>query len=130
MLVHNSTQLTHHTSNSVAVAQMPPAGTPAAMLEVDLDLIHCCLGHACEAMCHTHVQHSELYSDAQKACLCSSHLSQPCHVFAIGKQATLPHQKVPTLPEEHAEHPSTGLEPRQAAGKKSRGTSRCSVSYS
>jgi len=39
---------------------MPPAGTPAAMLALDLDLIHHCLGHACEAICHTHVQHSEL----------------------------------------------------------------------
>jgi len=82
---------------------MPPAGAPAAMLAADLDLIHHCLGHACEAMCHTHVQHSQLYSDAQKACLCSSHLSQLCHVCALGKQVALPHQKVPTW---RAEHPS------------------------
>jgi len=61
--------------NSFAVVQMPSAGAPAAMLAVDLDLIHHCLGHAYEAMCHTHVEQSEVYSDAQKACLCSSHLS-------------------------------------------------------
>jgi len=78
---------------------------PPAMLAADLDLIHCPLGHACEAMCHTHVQHSQLYSDAQKECLLSSHLSQPCHVCALGKQIALPHQKVPTLSEEGAEHP-------------------------
>jgi len=39
--------------DSVVVAQMPPAGAPAAMLAVDLDWIHRRLGHACEAMCHT-----------------------------------------------------------------------------
>jgi len=89
--------------NSVAVAQMPPAGTPAAILAADLDLIHCCLGHACEAMCHTHVQHSQLYSDAQKALLCSSHLSQLCCLCALGKQVASPHQKAPTPPEEHTE---------------------------
>jgi len=44
--------------DSVAVAQMPPAGTPAAMLAVDLDLIHHHLGYACEAMCYTHVEQS------------------------------------------------------------------------
>jgi len=85
---------------------MPPAGAPAAMLAVDLDLIHRCLGHACEAMCHTHVGHSEVYCDAQKAHLHSSHLSQPCHVCALGKQVASPHQKAPTLPEEHSERPS------------------------
>jgi len=91
--------------NSVAVAQMPPAGKPAAMIAVDLDLIHCCLGYACETMCHTHVEQSVVYSDAQKARLHSSHLSRPCLVCALGKQVALPHQKAPTLPEEHAEHP-------------------------
>jgi len=90
---------------SVAVAQMPSAGAPAAMLAVDLDLIHHHLGHACEAMCHTHVQHSELYSDAQKAHLCSSHLSKLCRVSALGKQVALPHQKAPTPPKECAERP-------------------------
>jgi len=55
-------------------------------------------------MCHTHVQHSQLYSNAQKACLRSSHLSQPCCVYALGKQVALPHQKAPTPPEEPAEH--------------------------
>jgi len=84
---------------------MPPAGAPAAMLAADLDLIHRCLGHACKAMCHTHAQHSQLYSDAQKACLRSSHLSRPCSVCALGKQVALPHQKAPTPPEECAERP-------------------------
>jgi len=81
------------------VAQMPPAGTPAAMLAADLDLIHQ------EAMCHTHVEQSEVYSDAQKTRLRSSHLSGLCRVCALGKQVALPHQKVPTPPEEHAECP-------------------------
>jgi len=91
--------------DSVAVAHMPPAGAPAAMLAADLDLIHHRPGHACEAMCHTHVEQSEVYSDAQKACLHSSHLSQPCRVCALGKQVALPHQKAPTPPEERAECP-------------------------
>jgi len=82
----------------VAVVQMPPAGAPAAMLAVDLDLIHRCLGHACEAMCHTHVEQSEVYSDAQKARFHSSHLSQLCHICALGKQVASPHQKAPTPP--------------------------------
>jgi len=82
------------------------AGVPGAMLADDLDLIHCHLGYACEAMCHTHVQHSQLYSDAQNSCLCSSHLSQPCCLCVLGKQVALPHQKAPTLPEECAERPS------------------------
>jgi len=81
---------------------MPPAGAPAAMLAVDLDSIHRCLGHACEAMCHTHVEQSVVYSDAQKARLCSSHLSQPCRIGALGKQLASPHQKAPTPPEGHA----------------------------
>jgi len=55
----------------------------------DLDLIHNCLGHACEAMYHTQEQHSQLYSNAQKAGLHSSHLSQPCHVCALGKVEVL-----------------------------------------
>jgi hypothetical protein len=84
---------------------MPPAGAPAAMLAADLDLIHCYLGHACEAMCHTRVEKSEVYSDAQKAHLCSSHLSQPCCVCALGKQVASPHQKAPTPPEECEERP-------------------------
>jgi len=84
---------------------MPPAGVPAGMLAVDLDLIHRCLGHACEAMRHTHVQHSELYSDAQKARLHSSHLSQLCCICALGKQVALPHQKASTPPEECEVHP-------------------------
>jgi len=75
------------------------------MFAADLDLIHHCLGHACEAMCHIHVQHSQLHSDAQKARLCSSHLYQPCRICALGKQVALPHQKAPTPPEERAERP-------------------------
>jgi len=91
--------------DSVAVAQMPSAGMPAAMLAVDQDLIHCRLGHTCEAMSHTHVEHSEVYSDAQKARLCSSHLSQLYRVCALGKQVALTHQKEPNPPEERAERP-------------------------
>jgi len=55
------------------------------MLAADLELIHHCLGLACEAMCHTHVQHSQLYSNALKTHLCSSHLSQPCHVHLVNR---------------------------------------------
>jgi len=36
---------------------------------------------------------------------CSSTHSHPCHISALGKQVALPHQKVPNLPEEHAECP-------------------------
>jgi len=53
--------------------------------------------------CVTH--HSQLYSDAQKACLHSSHLSQLYRVCALGKQVALPNQNTPTLPEGHAERP-------------------------
>jgi len=92
-------------ADSVTVAQMPPAGAPAAMIAADLDLFHHRLVHACEVMCHTHVQHSQFYSNAQKARLSSSHLSQPCSVCTLGKQVALPHQKAPTPPEERAECP-------------------------
>jgi len=55
--------------DSVAVAQMPPAGAPVAMLAADLDLIHHYLGHACEAMCHTHLPGVTLVTQGKQGTL-------------------------------------------------------------
>jgi hypothetical protein len=81
-----------------------PVLSSSSALAIDLDLVHRRLGHACEALCRSHVEQSD-YTDAEKARLRAGKLTLPCRVCTLGKQVAKGHQKQPIPPSVQTEHP-------------------------
>ena len=45
--------------NLIGPSASPVSSVSTALLTVDMDLIHCQLGHACKTMCHAHTEQSD-----------------------------------------------------------------------
>ena len=69
---------------------LPVSSVSTALLTVDMDLIHCQLGHA-------HMEQSDCYFDAAKARL-HSHITLPCRICALSKQGQHHTRRTPTTP--------------------------------